>query len=156
MSARIALIMASIFCLSACASLPETQDRPSKSQTTNGLDARVLTSGECGLFVWSADEKKTFILYGQSQQARASWLSPTGEMTLKVISQSGAPTQGQYPQQSLSAQVIGTLALNLRGAQPIESGTRYRLGTLTQRGAEGGDDRVTPVVGLSACKPAAR
>lgn len=154
MRARIVITCTTMLGLSACASIPKTQNTPLTAENTNGLSARVLADGECGLFVWSAGPAKTFILYGQSPKSRASWQSPTGEITLSVSAQSGVPAQGQYPQQSFNGPNAQTLTLDLKGVQPIENGTRYRLGTLTQRSAEGWD-RITPVVGLSACKNAA-
>jgi len=151
---RIFIISAAIS-LSACASVPIAQN--TKALQTHdrlkGLSARVLTAGECGLFVWTADENKQFVLFSQTQKARANWLSPSGEIALSVTSQSGSPRQGQYPQQTLTAKDGGALRLDLRSPQTIENGTRYQAGTLSRSDAEGWD-RVTPVVGLSACQSA--
>ena len=142
------IIAASVFFLSACASLPDAKGSPEKMpDAATGLSARTLAAGECGLFVWAADAQKDFIFFGQSQNARAVWYSNKSETTLSLKSQSGTPAQGQYPKQ-----VYAPLTLDLRNPQNITSGTRYRAGTLTQRGPQGWD-KVTPVVGLSACKP---
>ena len=148
MSRYALIITASVLCLSACASVPNAKGSDAKTaEAATGLSARTLAAGECGLFVWTADAQKDFIFFGQSQNARAVWYSDNGETTLSLKSQSGTPAQGQYPKQ-----VYDTLTVDLRNAQDITSGTRYRAGTLTQRGPQGWD-KVTPVVGLSACKP---
>ncbi len=148
-------ILAAVISVSACASMPGAQNSvsPQSTERLKGLSGRVLAPNECGLFVWTADSNKQFILFGQSQKARASWLSPSGEIVLGVKSQSGAPSQGQYPQQIFATQTGGAIKLDLRSPQTIENGTRYQAGTLSRPDAQGWE-RVTPVVGLSACKPA--
>lgn len=152
MSAGKLIFAVSALSLSACASLPKTQETaPQMATKSSGLSARNLTAGECGFFVWTADAQKRFILFGQSQKARADWFSSAGETQLTVNTKSGVPTQGQYPKQVYRAQ-NSEIMLDLREPQTIEDGTRYRAGTLTQNDANGWT-RVTPIVGLSACKP---
>ena len=153
MSARIFISAVLVFALSACASLPEERNTPAQiNSPSTGLSARTLGAGDCGLFVWAADADKEFILFGQSQNARANWLSPAGETVLSAGTQLGQPAQGQYPKQSYQIGESSTLTLDLREPQAIEDGTRYRAGTLTLTD-ENGWARVTPIVGLSACKP---
>ncbi len=134
--------------LSGCATLPSTTS-PAANEVRDGLSARVLTKGECGLFVWTADSQKRFILFAQSQAMKAYWHSSEGEMSLPIESQDGVPTQSQFPKQN-----YGQLTLDLKRPQAIEQGTRYRAGTLTQ-GAVTQDKwvRVIPVVGMSTCAP---
>jgi hypothetical protein len=138
--------------LSACA----TTTTPTQSKTSetpkDGLSARQLANGECGLFVWTAGAERRFILFGQSQKASAVWASDANEILLRVQSQSGSAVQGQFPKQVFISESADQLDLDLREPQSIENGTRYRAGTLTQTAADGWN-RVTPVVGLSACKP---
>ncbi len=137
--------------LSACATLTPTP--PSAvSGDRDGLSARVLSQGECGLFVWTADSQKRFILFAQSHDMKAYWHGPDGEISLPIESQDGVPTQAQFPQQN-----YGELTLDLKRPQAIDNGTRYRAGTLTQTLTEQGTidkwTRVIPVVGLSTCAP---
>ncbi len=147
-------LLCAAFSLTACATTPALKQSPDTSSAqASGLSGRTLAAGDCGLFVWTADAQKKFVLYSQSQSASAAWLSPNGEVQLSVKDESGEPTQGQFPAQLYTSKNYGELRLNLREPQAISDGTRYRAGTLTMND-ESGWARVTSVVGLSACKPA--
>ena len=151
-----AIIMMSAASLCACASLPKT-NKPADSaqgaaQSIQSLSPQTLEKGECGLFVWTSDIEKRFVLFSQSQKPRAVWVSPSGEIELSVSKRSGVPKQGEYPNQSFVTASADTLELNLLRPDPISNGTRYRTGTLTDKDGNGWS-RVTPVVGLSVCKP---
>ncbi len=150
MALKVLLSVLVFTALSACATLTPTA--PTVSNPGDGLSARVLAKGECGLFVWTADSQKRFILFAQSQAMQAYWHGPDGEISLPIKSQDGVPTQSQFPQQN-----YGELTLDLKRPQAIDNGTRYRAGTLTQASVTQDTTdkwtRVIPVVGLSTCAP---
>lgn len=155
MTARIFILISAAGIMTACTTVPDAPNTSSGASVmkAQGLSARNLAAGECGLFVWTADANKNFILFAQSQKQQANWLSPVGEITLTLDTQSGSALQSQYPQQSYNLNDASKLAIDLRQPQSIQDGTRYRAGTLSQTGADGWA-RVTPIVALSACKPA--
>ena len=134
--------------LSACASFPteNTAALPDKA-IMNQLPAQTLQTGECGLFVWSADTDRRFILFAQSQKFTAVFHDGEAQNVLKIVAQDGVPAQKQFPQQSYDSGQI----LRLRKAQAIEGGTRYKAGKLSQKNASGWDS-VMPVIAVSTCR----
>ena len=128
--------------LSACATLDT--NIPVDEQRI-GLSPRNLSAGECGLFVWKADQSKTFILF--ADQDKASLYRDGAEVDLSIASGSLAPNERKFVDQN--GQIF---SLSLLDAQEIENSTRYKAGRListTQQGWE----HVTPVVGLFTCQP---
>lgn len=144
---RLVLIAATAL-LPSCAGINKTlnsaQDTPSAARA--GLPAQVLATGDCAAFVWTADAQKRFVLFSKTDENYALWDGPNGTTRLSHISSSGTRTQNQYPRQDYEG-----VMLDLRGPQPIENGTRYRSGTLTEN-QTGEWARVTPVVGVTACQ----
>jgi len=67
------IVLCMVLALPACATTPAATQSADKS---NGLSARTLTAGDCGLFVWTGDSQKRFVLFSQSQNGSAAWLSP--------------------------------------------------------------------------------
>lgn len=151
---RVQLIVSSVFMcalfVTGCAAGPAAVTKKTKTIAAEktGLSGRVLAAGDCGLFVWTADTERKFILFAQSQKMSAVYDTPDGEQILKITSQDGRPTQSQFPIQSYDD---GVLRLALSGAQTITDGTRYKSGTLTMTSDEGWE-KVSPVLGLSACQ----
>ena len=135
-------------CLSACATTPsldKAQDVPQSKRQE--LPAQTLAAGECGLFVWTADDARRFILFGKSQAFKAIWQDGASQRALKIIDQNGTPTQGQFPTQIYD----NGMTLRMMKAQRIDGGTRYQGGTLSKKTADGWDS-VTPVIGVSSCR----
>ena len=128
---------------------------PPEPSATNpkGLSPRVLMPKDCGLFVWSGDPSRRFILFSQSQKERAVWEGENDETALHIDYQSGALSDKQQPRQSLinlqNPDVM--LELNLSRKETTVNGTRYKGGNLTIKRA-GQWDKVMPVIGLSTCK----
>lgn len=147
-----ALVLTPLLVLSGCASMPNSATTDIK-QERDGLSARNLAAGECGVFVWTGDTSRRFILFSQSGKREAVWDSPDGELALEISDQSGPIQNGQYPKQTFidPANPEIRLSLNLRDSQIIASGTRYKSGTFNIKKA-GEWDRVIPVVGLSMCQ----
>jgi hypothetical protein len=147
-----ALVLTWFLVLSGCVSTPNSAITDIK-QERDGLSARNLATGECGVFVWTGDTSRRFILFSQSGKRAAVWDSPDGELALKISEQSGPIKDGQYPKQTFvdPANSDIRLTLNLRDSQIIASGTRYKSGTFNIKKADEWD-RVIPVVGLSMCQ----
>lgn len=151
------VLITSFALLSACASTPgdtdtRTKTTPTAESTKAGdLSARQMGVGECGLFVWTADEARNFILFSQAGRFRGAWASDKGEESLRIIDQDGNSSQRQYTDTVFQTSNGDKLSLSLRRSQSITGGTRYKAGTLTQT-SDAGWDKVIPVVGLSACR----
>ncbi len=149
-----AIIMV-LLALAACSTTP----KPSEVKTVDGkksdrLSARTLLPGECGLFVWSAGVEKRFILFSKANvdDFQAVWFNGHNEEALTTQNTSGTATNGHYPTQKFITPDGNALHLNLKSPKTIETGTAYPGGTLKKVMAQGGYDRVMPVLGLSMCQ----
>lgn len=117
---------------------------PKAAQTDRtGLSPRNLSVGECGLFVWKADQAKTFILFADQQGA--AMYKEGIEVALKSVA-NNIPTERVF-----TDPMGGKVALSLGEAQSFQDSTRYKSGRLTRLDANGWEI-VTPVVGLYSCK----
>ena len=190
MAPGLSLILAGLFSLSllACSANPNTKPAQNKSEAANSnefsktstdlprLSGRKLERGDCGLFVWTADDRRRFILFSQSQKKQAFWARADGEEKLKIISHDGPSYQQQYARQILASKNSArkntsnqdktgiadqentgdilspdTMRLELRDVEPLLETTRFKAGTLRSVTPEG-LDRVVPVVALSSCR----
>lgn len=136
--------------LQACAQTPKVHQ--TTSVKTQRLPAQTLAPGDCGLFVWTADQERRFILFSQSQSKTGLWHDGGESHALTLIQASGDAAQNQFPNSQYSVASNTTLLLSLENRQVITDGTRFKSGTLTAK-AGGAWERVSPVVGLAACQP---
>ncbi|WP_371395718.1 hypothetical protein [Fretibacter rubidus] len=134
--------------LTACAtSAPVISTPDSPKLERQELAPQTLAIGECGLFVWTADDARRFILFSKSQDFTALWQDGTAQRALAIDSQDGTPTQGQFPLQTYA----NGMTLRLQKAQSIDGGARYRGGTLSMKDEQGWEN-ITPVIGVSTCR----
>ena len=138
----ITISLMSALMLTGCATL-DAADEPQAER--NGLTPRKLSSGDCGLFVWKADQAKTFILYDDANSA--VFYQNGVETVITSIEQNDIPTQRSY----IDANGQSTF-LALREAQSFQESTRYKSGHITSLDANGWET-VTPIVGLFSCQP---
>lgn len=117
---------------------------PKAAQTDRtGLSPRNLSAGECGLFVWKADQAKTFILF--ADQKSAAMYKDGAEVALR-------PAANNIRTERLFTDANGeNVSLSLSQAQSFQDSTRYKSGRLARLDANGWEI-VTPVVGLYSCK----
>ena len=127
--------------LGACATLDPAPTAPA---ARDGLNVRNLETGECGLYVWTADARKRFILFASiDDMAVFRDNIETPLVATSDISDVRYITFTDY----LSRDV----ALTLREDEKIEGGVRYKAGSLAMVTDEGWDE-IQPVVGLYACQ----
>lgn len=110
-----------------------------------GLTPRKLSPGDCGLFVWKADQAKTFILYADTTSA--VFYQNGVETVITPAEQNDIPAQRSYIDANGQ-----NLSLSLREAQSFQESTRYKSGHITSLDANGWET-VTPIVGLFSCQP---
>jgi len=135
--------------MSACASLPQP-DRASPNKLQ--LTARTLSSGDCGLFVWTADEARRFVLFTRPSGQDAVWHDGNREISLKLSSLPPPQAQALPPKQTFTVASGMSISLDMRLPQVMPLGTRYKSGLLRLRPAASGDVKVVPVVGLATCQ----
>lgn len=137
--------------LAACATKAPKPVKPTPSSPSSempGLDARKLSPGECGLFVWTADAAKTFTLFAGDTQIA---VNKDGE---EVILTEKNPTDPPALSREFMDADENLYRLTLLAPNPIEGGTRYGAGRLMSLDEEGWE-KVVPVIGLTACQPVA-
>lgn len=124
---------------------------PAPISAVTNLPAQTLKAGECGLFVWTGDSKRKFILFSQAQTQTGVWYSGETVENLSTHTQTGQPANNQFPETSYVTSTGAKLSLSLERRESIINGTRFKSGTLKVSDPEAWE-RITPVVGLSACK----
>lgn len=127
--------------LTGCATL-ETTEGPQTERL--GLTPRVLAPGDCGLFVWKADQAKTFILY--ADQKSAVFYQNGIESVITPAEKTDIPTERLFTDSKGEK-----MSLSLREAQTFQESTRYKSGSITNLDANGWET-VIPVVGLYSCQ----
>lgn len=139
----IALMGALIGSLAGCATIGAAANEPQTER--HGLTPRTLASGDCGLFVWKADQAKTFILY--ADEKNSAFYQNGLETVITPIGENDIPTERSYIDSNGKS-----LSLSLREAQTFQESTRYKSGHITSVDTNGWE-KVTPVVGLFSCQP---
>ena len=159
--------------LAACASSSSKSllkssgaNKTDASQSTRGaanvkprLSARTLARDECGLFVWSADDERRFILFSQAQEQAAIWAGPNGEVSLKITQISGQEFQQQFTRQNFTEEIDkaientipARLTLSLLKAEELTDSTRFKAGTLSQI-MDDEAEKIIPIVAFSTCR----
>lgn len=135
------LTLALALLITGCASLGINNTEPER---LNGLSPRNLSAGECGLFVWKADQAKSFILFAENKTA--AFYRDSREVTLMRAPNDDIPNKLNFL--DLSGQEISLILLD---AHSFQDSTRYKSGRLISKDMNGWDI-VTPVVGLYSCK----
>ena len=132
------LVSALLF--AGCATSPK--DNPDNIMATS---TKTLAAGECGLYVWTGDAKKTFTLFAGPSEV--SYLTGGKTMTLTEKNPMTPPTSNREFM-DIEGKV---LTLTLLSPQEIEGGIRYKAGRLTSV-SDDGWEKVVPIVGLYACQ----
>ncbi len=127
--------------ISGCASLGTSKAEPERR---DGLSPRNLSAGECGLFVWKADQAKNFILFADDKSA--ALYRDSREVALTRAPNDDIPNKLNFLDSSGEE-----ISLILLDAHSFQDSTRYKSGRLTSKDTNGWDI-VTPVVGLYSCK----
>lgn len=135
--------------LSSCAGIADPVAAPPQKVTS--LPAQSLAPGDCGLFIWTANNERRFILFSQSQTQKGVWYSRGDIHMLTVKNEAGEPANEQFPETSYMTLAGTKLSISLAQRETITDGTRFKSGTLKVFDPEAWE-RVMPVVGLSACQ----
>jgi len=115
-------------------------------KTDPALSAKTLAAGECGLYVWTADEAKTFTLFAGASDI--SYLKAGKAIKLLEKNPTTPPAQARKFVDDNGKAIM----LTLLSPEQIDGATRYKAGRLTSL-SEDGWETVIPVVGLYACQP---
>lgn len=154
----IGLILVSML-ITACETVPDISGNPSQSSSSataqkGNLPPRDLSSGQCGLFVWTGEDARRFVLFSDSRRNQAAIATETGEARMQITEETGSEAYGQYPLTQYRVENGDIARLFLSDYEDISSGRRYKSGTLTLKN-DTGWEQVIPVIGLAVCQPPA-
>jgi len=125
--------------LGACATTPAST---APAQAERGLPTSQLKPGECGLFGWTAGQKREFVFYADEKTARYDGL----DGPIDLIAQS------PFPATEYLDSAGNPVTLRLGAGEEMVGGMRYptaRVVTLTDEGWE----RLQPVGIVQTCQP---
>jgi hypothetical protein len=150
------ILLSGLVFLGACAStspVPATAPPSSVSEPVEySLPAQTLEPGKCGLFLWTRDEPRHFVLFFSAGDATAEAILDGQRHTLRVDSQDG-DVFGQFlTRMAFSKPDGGAVTLTLAPGEEIDGGRRVPLARMIYNNAEGWEI-ITPLTGLTACQP---
>jgi len=131
--------LTSILFLSACATT--STGGPSSVAAQSGLDVPELAEGECGLFAWTTDQKRSFVFYADEDSAK---FVPAGE----IVQLASAQTFPALDYEDSSGNPVN---LKLGLGEPLVGGMRYPSARIVSK-TEDGWDRIMPVSIVKACQ----
>ncbi len=150
------ILLSGLAFLGACASsgAPPAADVPTGASTaaTASLPAQTLEPGTCGLFLWTRDEPRHFVLFFGAGDTTAKAIMNGRQQTLRVDSQDG-DVFGQFlTRMVFSAPDGDDITLTMTPGEEIEGGRRVPLARMIYDNEEGWEI-ITPLTGLTACQP---
>jgi len=160
------VLTAGALLLSACASGPSDgpgsataqaggttqRSRTPAAATVESLPAQTLPAGKCGLFLWTQDEPRHFILFYPAGGAAADAILNGRQEKLKIESQGGEVfTQFMTQMAFRSADGI-PVKLTIEPGEIIDGGRRVPAARMISQDGEGWEI-ITPLAGLTACQP---
>lgn len=141
----------------ACATTPtkqvETEIPADQSQanTRPQLSPKDLQAGECGLFLFTRDTPRRFVLFSRAASNQAILFIEDAEITLPLTA-AGGDIFGQFLTRQTFSNDTETVNLTLTPGEKIEDGQRIPVASLTRTMADGWDV-ITPLQGVRACQP---
>lgn len=152
MAVKRAITIAALTLLAGCASVASSgrSQNANSTKLDDRLTPRNLNNGECGIFVWTADNAKRFIFFSQADKPTASWWSKDGEIEISRRASDSISAFDQLPAQNFDIPSGGALKVALFDPEDVDNGTRYKSGAITQTTVDGWE-KVIPVIGMSAC-----
>ena len=151
---KLRILIACGVLLSACASNPsgDTAVSTATGTDTASLPAQTLAPGTCGLFLWTQDEPRRFILFYPAGAGAADAILDGGKTKLTVESR-GGDIFSQFMTEMKFRSAEGTpVDLTLQPGDRVEGGRRVPSARMISQNAEGWEI-ITPLAGLTACQP---
>lgn len=147
------ILMASVLLLAACASGPSAKQAAGAGAAAEGsLPAQTLAPGACGLFLWTQDEPRRFILFYPSDSATADAIVNGQRTKLSIESRGGEVFTQFMTEMSFRTPAGNPVTLSLQPGEQIEGGRRVPVARMISQDREGWEI-ITPLAGLTACQP---
>ena len=150
------ILLSGLAFLGACASsgTAPAADAPASASepVAYSLPAQTLEPGKCGLFLWTRDEPRHFVLFFSAGGAAAEAIVDGRRQTLRIDSQDG-DVFGQFLTRMTFSMTNGNpVTLTLAPGEEMDGGRRVPLARMIYNNAEGWEI-ITPLTGLTACQP---
>jgi len=127
--------------ISACAT--QSPGSTSSNQVLQrSLDRVELAPGECGMFGWTSDTKRSFVFY--ADQSSAKYFPEDKVVKLNP--------EGAFPALTYLDPFNRPVTLNLGASEPIVGGARYPTSSIRSV-TDDGWERIIPVSIVRACQP---
>ena len=153
----IRIFSAAVICVlcAACASNGDDRSPPAPATNTaskTSLDAQTLASGECGLFLWTLAEPRSFVFFSKAGSESALVLL-NGEAVRMPQTDADGDLFGQFMTDMRYVLSGGdsTLSVFIQPGDQLEQGQRTQTARLTFTDAEGWET-IVPVAGVRACQ----
>lgn len=150
------VLLSGLVFLGACASSVSAQvsDTPAAvpEMAATELPAQTLEPGACGLFLWTRDEPRHFVLFYPAGDPTAEAIVNGRRQTLNVDSQDGDVFGEFLTRMAFSRPDGNPVMLTLTPGEEIEGGRRVPLARMIYDNADGWEI-ITPLTGLTACQP---
>ena len=152
---RTALIASCLLWSTACASSGSDaiSAQPERAPASNtGLEAQTLASGECGLFLWTVSEPRSFVFFSKAGAASALVFLDGETASMSQASAEGA-IFGQFMTEItyVASNENVTLIVYIEPGTLLEQGQRTKTARLTFTNSEGWET-IVPVGGVRACQ----
>lgn len=131
--------LTSLLLLSACATT--STGGTSRVEAASGLSVPELAEGECGLFAWTTDQKRSFVFYADEDSAK---FVPDGEIVQLTSAKA-------FPALDYQDSAGNPVSLKLGQGEPLVGGVRYPSARIVSK-TEDGWDRIMPVSIVRACQ----
>lgn len=151
------LLFVSALCACQYPDVAETAEvsRPSQQAETAelpGLGPQTLDPGDCGLFLWSRTDARTFVFFHRAGEATAKFFDDDHSENV-TIAGVGGTLFGQFHSSTDWILADGrSFELMLEPGEELDGGQRVSGGVLTLVDADGWRTK-TPVSGVRACQP---
>lgn len=154
---RLYIAALSLMWATACASIPTAQSAETQaveddtSTAIAQLVPKTLKPGECGLFMFTRETPRRFVLFSLAASNQANIMLDESEATLPLTA-AGGDIFGQFLTVQTFSNDVESLSLRLTPGDLIENGQRVPVASLIRTTADGWEV-ITPLQGVRACKP---
>lgn len=155
---NVRILMACAVLLSACASGGSGKEADRKTaaaavaSSTEALPSQTLAPGDCGLFLWTRDEPRRFMLFYPAGAGTAKAIVNGRQTELSVESQGGDVFEQFMTQMGFQSADGIPVSLSLQPGELIQGGRRVPSAQMISQDREGWQI-ITPLAGLTACQP---
>lgn len=141
-------------CLSACASLPISDNAKKPLQTSalqSSLTAQSLAVGECGVFFWTLEQPPVFTFFQKEGADHAKYFHNGTEMLLTPNVKLQSFQNGAVLNIAYTTPQGQTLQIKGRFADILEGGQRISNASIRSQTADGWQE-ILPVSGVYVCR----